>query len=458
MTLWSGRFAKKMTERFSEMNKSLSVDIRLLPYEIKQNTAYAKRLADIGVLNKKELQNIENGLRQVLSEYKNGEYLPLPDEEDVHSLVEHRLTEIIGDTGKKIHTGRSRNEEIATEIRMFLRDNINGLKSNLRSLARAIVRAAESNKEIIMPGFTHMQHAQPVLFAHYLCSFAYTLKDDEERLERILQGPLLTACPMGSGAIGGSAFPIDREKLARDLGFNKPTANSIQAVSQRDEILDAAAALAMIMMHLSRYAEDFIIWSSQEFGYIELDESVSTGSSMMPQKKNPDSLELIRGKSARVIGNMQTLFTLLKGVPLAYSRDLQEDKKPIFDSIDETNLCLTVFKEIVETLKINDEKMSFGLNSLIYATDMADDLTKKGLPFREAHGVIGKLVREALATGRRLHEFSLPELKKASPLFDENSLDALSEESSIKAREIFGGTGKKSVERQIKELSAWLRD
>ncbi|MBI2092682.1 MAG: argininosuccinate lyase [Deltaproteobacteria bacterium] len=455
MALWSGRFAKKMTAKFSEMNKSLPVDIRLLPYEIKQNAAYAKRLADVGVIDKKELRNIETGLRQILSEYENGEYFPLPDEEDVHSLVEHRLTEIIGDAGKKIHTGRSRNEEIATEIKMFLLDNIGLLKTNIRSLIKAILGAADSNKEIIMPGFTHMQHAQPVLFAHYLCSFAYTLKDDEERLERILQGSLAT-CPMGSGAIGGSAFPIDREKLASDLGFKTPTANSIQAVSQRDETLETASALALLMIHLSRYAEDFIIWSSQEFGYIELDESVSTGSSMMPQKKNPDSLELIRGKSARVIGNMQSLFTLLKGTPLTYSRDLQEDKKPIFDIIDETNLCLTVFKEIIETLKINGEKMSSSLNSLIQATDMADDLTKKGLPFREAHGIIGKLVRDALTTGRRLHELTLQELKKASPLFDESSLDTLSKESSIKAREILGGTGKKSVERQIKELSAWL--
>lgn len=450
--LWSGRFEGKMTPAFKEMNRSLPVDIRLLPYEVKQNLAYAECLAKIGILSEKELAAINKGLKQILSEFENGRYFPLPDDEDIHSLVEIRLTEIIGEVGKKIHTGRSRNEEVITEVKMYLHDAISAARKNINLLVGVLADMASKNKDVIMPGYTHMQHAQPVLFAHYLCSFAFSLLDDDKRLERILDGQL-SECPMGSGAIAGSAFPIDRSAIAKALGFKRPTPNSISAISQRDDLLEVSSALSIIMIHLSRYAEDFIMWSTPEFGFIELSEGVSTGSSMMPQKKNPDALELIRGKAARALGNMQTLFTLMKGLPLTYSRDMQEDKRPLFDICDETASCLIVFKDIVEGMKINKAAMSAALEGLLYTTDMADYLVKKGMPFREAHAVIGGIVRETASRKIDLSDFKLEELKKISQLFEADIFDQLSAERSIKNREIPGGTGPASVEIQIKKIT-----
>ena len=445
MALWSGRFTKEMSPAMSELNRSLDVDIRLFPYEVRQCIAYASALAKVGIFTSDELKKVRSAFERMLVEFEKGEYKDLPDEEDVHSLVERRLVELAGETGKKIHTGRSRNEEVITAVKMLLADEIAKARVGLCALIKSLVKLAKANSNVVMPGFTHMQHAQPILFAHYLCSFAYALVNDERRLATVAAGSLCE-CPMGSGAIGGTAFPIDREFMARELGFERPSPNSINAISQRDELLETASALSIIMIHLSRYAEDIIVWSTREFGFVEFDESVSTGSSLMPQKKNPDSLELIRGKSAMVLGDMQALFILMKGLPLTYSRDMQEDKRPLFEIIGTTKLCLAVFKDVIDTLKVNKDKMKSALESELYATDMADYLVKKGLPFREAHKVIGKLVSEAKISG------SVEELKKYSPLFEEDVFKCLTPEYSLRARNIQGGTGPDSVTRQIKEL------
>ena len=455
MTLWSARFDKKMAASFEAMNSSLAVDIRLLPYEVKQNIAYARRLAAIGIIEKDELKKIEQGLKRIVVEFERGDYFPLPAYEDVHSLVEYRLTELIGDIGKKIHTGRSRNEEIATDIRLYLAAEAMEIKRLIKKLVSSIVRKAREHGDAVLPGFTHMQHAQPLLFAHYLCSFAHSLVEDGRRLDKVAESAL-SYCPMGSGAIAGSAFPIDREKIAIELGFKKPSPNSISAISQRDELLEMMSALAIIMIHLSRYAEDLIIYSTPEYGFLELDESVSTGSSMMPQKKNPDSLELIRGKAARVIGNMQALYVLMKGVPLTYSRDMQEDKRPVFDSVDETKLSLAVFAEVVSTLKVNEGRMKESLEWTIFATDIADYLTKKGLPFRQSYSVVGALIKEALMSGREFGKFSLAQLKKISPHFEKDVFELLSAKASVGRRDLVGGTSPRAVKEQIKELSGAL--
>ncbi len=440
-----------MTDSFAKMNWSLPVDIRLLPYEVKQNAAYAKCLTELGILTKAELSAIENALKQILAEYEEGRYFPLPEDEDIHTLVEKRLTEITGEAGKKIHTGRSRNEEIVTEVKMYLQDEASATRGLLGSLIQSLAKLAEENIDTVMPGYTHMQHAQPVSLAHYLCSFAWSMKDSSDRLKNILSGTL-SNCPMGSGAFAGSAFPFNRKKMAQMLGFERATPNSVQAVSSRDELLEISSVLAMVMVNLSRYAEDLIVWSSHEFGFVELDDSVSTGSSMMPQKKNPDSLELIRGKSARVIGDMTSLFTLMKGMPLTYSRDMQEDKHALFDLIDETKLCLKVFCDVMQTIKFNKDKMSAQIENYLFATDMADYLTKKGNPFRESHRIVAGIVREASSCGAVLQKYPLEELKKHSPLFEKDVFELFSTEHSLKLREIYGGTGVNSVKAQIAEL------
>lgn len=437
------------------INASLPVDIRLFPYEVRQNITYAKALFEIKILDETEFNKITKALVTMMSEFEDGMYDELPQDEDVHSLIERRLVEITGNAGRKIHTGRSRNEEVITAVKMYLRDEITKLRENIHALVKSLVKTAKENKDVVMPGYTHLQHAQPILFSHYLCSFAYALRDDNRRLFNTLSSGL-AECPMGSGAIAGSAFPINREAMAKELGFKKPTPNSINGVSQRDDLLEVMSALSTIMIHLSRYAEDMIIWSTNEFGFIELDESVTTGSSMMPQKKNPDSLELIRGKSARVIGSMQTLFTLMKGLPLTYARDMQEDKRPLFDSCDEVNLCLSVFKDVIDTLKVNKEQMASRIENALFATDTADYLTKKGMPFRESHKTVGGLIQNSIATGRSISDFSVEELKTHSPLFEKDVFLCLKPEYSIKARDLLGGTGPNSVENQLKELENWI--
>ncbi|MBI2346693.1 MAG: argininosuccinate lyase [Deltaproteobacteria bacterium] len=491
MPLWSGRFEGTMSDAMRGLNTSLAVDIRLLPYDLQVNRVWAQELQRIGVLAKQECEAIDKGLSIIAEEWRTiparggpeaglwgggasrrlGEGVspsrgsrpaqgatPEGDcamDEDVHSLVERRLTECCGPAGAKIHTGRSRNDQVMTDLRLYLKDVITQLRHSVRGCVAAVCDHADRHTKTIMPGYTHLQQAQPIALAHYLLSLAASLKEDDGRLADALAR--LDACPLGSGAIAGSAYPIDRERVAKALGFARATTNSIAAVSMRDECLEVASACSILMTHLSRYAEDFILWSTREFGFVTFADAVTTGSSMMPQKKNPDAMELIRGKTARVIGQMQTLFTLVKGLPLAYARDLQEDKPALFDLLDQTALCLAVFTEAIAGASFHADRMRAALDANLYATELADYLVKKGLPFREAHGIVGTLVRTALETRCNLRDLPLTELKKASPLFSENVMTCFDPAAALARRNLIGGTGPESVAQQLTTCRAWLR-
>lgn len=448
MTLWKGRFEKPMSRIMARIGKSLSVDLRLLPYEIEVNRVYAEALQKIGIIDADGVEKVHDALDLILREYQSGKYdsAEFPDE-DVHSLIERRLTALAGPAGARIHTGRSRNDLILTDMHFYLRDECMRVRSLIGDLGRALIRQADRNAEAILPGYTHLQRAQPILLPQYLYSFCFTLLEDIKRIERILQGQL-GLLPLGAGAMAGSAFPIDREWIARKLGFSGVTENSVQTISNRDEFLEIAGALAIIMIHLSRYAEDLIIWSSTEFGFVRLDDSVSTGSSMMPQKRNPDSLELIRGKAARVIGNQQTLFTLLKGLPLSYVRDMQEDKPAMFDMIEQVEVSLEMFTKVISTIHFNVDAMRKAISVEMSATDLADYLAKKGIPFRDAHEAVAKIFRSD-SEGSNL---TLKDLKVASPLFGSDALALLDPVESVKLRTVTGGTAPSSVKKQRRIL------
>ncbi|MBI4237221.1 MAG: argininosuccinate lyase [Deltaproteobacteria bacterium] len=450
MTLWHGRFSGTMSDAMRALNHSLAIDIRLLPYDLAVNRAWAQELAQIGILTAAELQAIERGIDQLAQEPAT-----ITSDEDVHSLVERRLTEIVGAAGAKIHTGRSRNDQVMTDLRLYLKDACAGLQRAMCDTVTVLCDRAEEYRDTVLPGYTHLQQAQPIALGHYLLSAATSLRDDAGRLRDA--AARFDACPLGSGALAGSAYPIDRARVARALGFAAATPNSLTATSMRDECLEVASACAICMTHLSRYAEDAVLWSSQEFRFVTFADTVTTGSSMMPQKKNPDAMELIRGKTARVIGQLQTLFTLVKGLPLAYARDLQEDKPALFDCLDQTHLCLTVFAEAVRTAAYHADRMRAALDPMLYATDLADDLVRKGLPFREAHAVVGRLVREALAAGRALTAYNVTELQTYSPLFDADTLACCNPTASLARRNLCGGTGPDSVAAQLHDCRAWLQ-
>lgn len=443
-----------MSDVMQVCNHSLPVDIRLLPYDLRVNRAWAAALAKVQLLTPDEAKQIEKGLQQISDEYAAGKFSPLPNDEDVHSLVERRLTEIVGNAGKKIHTGRSRNDQVITDLRLYLKEAIAQLCDGVRDLGRTLTAQSESHIHTVMPGYTHLQQAQPITLAHYLLGLVASLEGDFRRLQNCAR--TVDECPLGSGALAGAAFPIDRVDLARQLGFSRPTVNSLAATSQRDDTLELASTLSIVMVHLSRYAEDWILYSTREFGYLQMSDAVTTGSSMMPQKKNPDAMELIRGKCARVIGDMQTLFTLTKGLPLHYAKDLQEDKPALFDVIDQTLTCLKLFSEAAATAKWNTERMAANLDPLLFATDVADYLTTRGIPFRAAHAIVGKLVQQSVASGKPLHQFSLDELKAFCPDFEKDVSACFDIQKCLNRRNLAGGTGPLSVQGQIKYHENWL--
>lgn len=454
MTLWHGRFEGKMSDIMQACNQSLPIDIRLLPFDLRVNRAWANALCKAQLLTPDEVKSIEKGLQQISDEFTTGKFSPLPNDEDVHSLVERRLTELIGKAGQKIHTGRSRNDQVATDFRLYLKEAIAQLCDAVRDLGRTLAAQAENHIGTVFPGYTHMQQAQPITLAHYLLGLVASLEGDYRRLTHAAQ--TVDECPLGSGAIAGAAFPIDRADLAKNLGFSRATINSLAATSQRDDALELASTLSIIMVHLSRYAEDWITYSTQEFGFLQMGDAVTTGSSMMPQKKNPDAMELIRGKTARVIGDMQTLFTLTKGLPLHYAKDLQEDKPALFDAIDTTLLCLKLFTEAAASATWNTEKMKAGLNPLLFATDVADYLTTRGIPFRQAHTIVGKLVQDAVAHSKALSSYTLAELQKFCPDFEKEVADCFDVQKCLNRRNLIGGTGPLSVQAQIKHHEKWL--
>lgn len=453
---WAGRFEKSNAPLMEQFNSSIGVDIRLGAADVRQNIAWARALERIGILSPAELKQIEAGLNQIWQEFEKDQFPVQPNDEDIHMAVERRLTEMIGPPAGKLHTGRSRNDQVVTDFRLWLKDEMPVVQQRIKSLQTVLVKQAENNPEIVMPGYTHLQQAQPILLAHYLLSFVFGLQRNLTRIQDCLQR--VDVLPLGAGALAGSAFPVNREFLAKELGFAKISENSIDAVSDRDFVLEFVSVLTQIQVLLSRYAEDLIIWNSLEFGFIELDDAWATGSSMMPQKKNPDSLELIRGKTAQLIGAQTQLATLLKGLPLTYAKDLQDDKALTFASLDTVNASLEIFASLVSSLKINESRMADALNSLLLATDVADYLTRKGMPFRKCHEIVGQLVKWALDRKCSLAEIPFGIYQEASPLFAKDVYQIFNWQRSLDQRNLVGGTGKKSVETQIQQAKALIQE
>ncbi len=449
--LWGGRFKERTNKLVEEFTESVSYDKRLAPFDIAGSIAHVKMLEKQGILKPEEAQKIIEGLNQVLKEIEEGCFQWKRELEDVHMNVEKRLTEIVGPVGGKLHTGRSRNDQVATDVRLYVRKEIEEILDLLKVLRRAFWNQAKENLDVVMPGYTHLQIAQPVLYSHHMLAYYWMFKRDEERFKDTLKR--VNVLPLGSAALAGTSYPLDREFTAKLLGFDSITKNSMDAVSDRDFVAETIFNCAMVMMHLSRLSEELVLWSTEEFGFIELPDAFCTGSSIMPQKKNPDVSELTRGKTGRVYGDLVAILTVLKGLPLTYNRDLQEDKESLFDAIDTVKLSLKVNALIVEGMKPRKERMrEQARKGFSLATDVADYLAKKGVPFREAHRIVGELVVYCLDKGKGLEDLSLDEFRQFSDKFDKDVLDLMSIEGSINSRNVIGGTAREQVEKEIERI------
>jgi argininosuccinate lyase len=449
--LWGGRFASATARSVESFTASIDVDRRLYRHDIAGSIAHAKMLARQRIISTADARKIVRGLKAIQSEIDRGVFLFSAADEDIHMNIERRLTEKIGAAGGKLHTARSRNDQVALDLRLFLRDEVKVIGAGLGGLGRELGRAAKRHLDVIMPGYTHLQRAQPVLFSHHLLAYYDMFERDRERFAQCLER--INVLPLGSGALAGTTFPIDRNYVARLLGFPRLSKNSIDAVADRDFILEFLSAAAILFVHLSRLAEELVLWSSQEFGFVELPEGYCTGSSMMPQKKNPDVPELIRGKSGRVFGHLQGMLTVMKGLPLAYNRDLQEDKLPLFDSVDTVKASVAITAEIIAGLQVRKERMRAAAgDGFMNATDLADYLVGRGLPFRAAHAVAGQIVQHCLAANRRIEELPLADMQRFSPRIGDDVYRYLSAESMIERRRGPGGTARASVMRRLKEL------
>ncbi len=453
---WSGRFAEPMSERMQRFNASIRFDQRLAAVDIAGSRAHARMLAGAGILSKTDLEAIERGLAAISGEIERGEFAWKLADEDVHLAIEKRLTELVGDAGKRLHTARSRNDQVATDVRLWLRGEIDALSAQIKALRRALLDLADRHADAIMPGFTHLQGAQPVTFGHYLMAYDAMLARDMERFADCRRR--VNRLPLGSAALAGTSFPIDREAVARELGFEGLAPNSIDAVSDRDFAIEFEAAAALVAVHLSRFAEELVLWSTPRFGFITLADRFCTGSSIMPQKKNPDVPELVRGKSARVIGALTTLLVLMKAQPLAYNKDNQEDKEPLFDTVDTLADTLAIMTDLVATgLAANVDRMrDAAREGFATATDLADYLVSKGLPFRDAHEAVARAVREAESRHCDLAELPLPDLRGFSPLIDADVFDVLTLEGSVRSRDHPGGTSPRQVRAAIAAARASL--
>lgn len=452
--LWGGRFTGEADRGFVDFNRSFGFDCRLFAADIRASVAHCNGLVKAGVLTSDEGTKIKEGLHTILDRgATDSRYFENPEFEDVHSFVEARLVELIGDTGRRLHTGRSRNDQVATDFRLWLRDAIDDLVSVLALTQGALLDLAEAHANAMLPGYTHLQRAQPVLFAHWCLAYFEMLSRDRERLADCRRR--VNVLPLGSAALAGTSYPIDRESVARELSFEGVSGNSIDAVSDRDFCVEFLSACSLIMVHLSRSAEDIILYSSTEFGFLELSDAVATGSSLMPQKKNPDSMELVRGKSGRVFGHVISLLTMLKGLPLAYNKDMQEDKEAIFDSFDTVRTCLDVTTTVLRNVRLNEGRMSAAASTgYMNATELADYLVRKGISFREAHEIVGRIVIHALSRGLELHELSIEEMRTISGSIDDDVLSSLSLERTLRTKSQLGGT---SPDRVTEALSAARR-
>lgn len=446
--MWAGRFSKELDKRVNDFNSSISFDARMYRQDIRGSVAHATMLGDTGIIDKSESEKIVEGLNGILADIDSGKLLFDPNAEDIHMFVEQVLTERLGDTGKRLHTARSRNDQVALDIRMYLRDEIMVIIPMLKDLAETLCKIAEDNTDTVMPGYTHLQRAQPITLAHHLMAYANMLVRDIDRLADTYKR--MNVMPLGSGALAATTYPIDRRQVSALLGFDDITQNSLDGVSDRDFCIELCSALSILMMHLSRLSEEIVMWCSWEFKFIELDDAYSTGSSIMPQKKNPDITELIRGKTGRVYGDLNALLVMMKGIPLAYNKDMQEDKEAIFDAIDTAKLCLETVTPMLATMKINKENMrNAAARGFINATDCADYLVKKGMPFRDAYKITGTLVALCIEKNLTLEQLPIEEYKKLCGTFEEDVYEAIKLETCVNMRKAEGGPAPESVKRQI---------
>ena len=453
--MWAGRFKKEVDSKVNDFNSSISFDGRMYRHDIMGSIAHATMLGKTGVIDPADSEKIIAGLEGILADLDSGDLAFDMEAEDIHMFIEAELTKRLGDTGKRLHTARSRNDQVALDIRLYLRDEIQEIKSLTKTLIEALCDMAAQHTETIMPGYTHLQRAQPITFGHHLMAYANMFWRDLGRLSDTAKR--MNQNPLGSGALAATTYPIDREMTSALLGFDGPTANSLDGVSDRDFCIELAAAIATIMMHLSRFSEEIILWSSWEFKFIELDDAYATGSSIMPQKKNPDVAELCRGKTGRVYGDLMALLSMMKSLPLAYNKDMQEDKEAIFDAVDTVKLCLSTFTPMLQTARVLKENMrAAAAKGFINATDCADYLVKKGMPFRDAYKITGTLVGICVDTGKTLETLPLSAYQELSGLFAEDVFDAISLEKCAMARNVLGGPAKESVERQICQMKAAL--
>jgi argininosuccinate lyase len=447
---WGGRFTSGADPAAEAFTSSLAFDRRLWPHDIRGSAAWARALERAGLIDAAERAAIDKGLQDVRAELESGRFTFRPELEDIHMNIERRLIEIAGEVGGKLHTGRSRNDQIALDERLYLRDVLGDLDAALQTVQAALLDQAERHREAAMPGYTHLQRAQPVLLAHHLLAYVGMLDRDRERFADC--GTRVDVLPLGSAALAGAAFAIDREALARDLGFASSSSNSMDAVADRDYIIEFLAAAAVLGMHCSRLAADLTLWATAEFGFVEFSDAFATGSSIMPQKKNPDVAELIRGKTGRLYGNLMAVLTTMKGLPLTYNSDMQEDKEPFFDSVDTLEAVLRVLPPMLESLTFRVDRMREAAGTFYStATDLADYLVRKGLPFRLAHEIVGRAVRHGIAQGKELTDLPLEELRRFSPLIDNDVHAALTVEASLRARSVTGGTAPEAVARALAE-------
>ena len=455
--LWGGRFTKETDKEVYAFNASINFDKRLIDVDIKGSIVHAKMLAKQNIISDADKDSIINGLNSILSDVKSGNILITEEYEDVHSFVEANLIDRIGDAGKKLHTGRSRNDQVALDMRLYTRDTVLKTKSLLITLLSEINNVMKENIDTYMPGFTHLQKAQPVTLAHHFGAYFEMFKRDVLRLTDIYER--MNYCPLGAGALAGTTYPLDREFVAENLGFLAPTANSMDSVSDRDYLIEYLSALSIIMMHLSRFCEEIIIFNSNEYRFVEIDDTFSTGSSIMPQKKNPDIAELIRGKTGRVYGALMSLLTTMKGIPLAYNKDMQEDKELSFDAFDTVNNCIHLFTGMIATIKFNKEVMEkSAMNGFTNATDAADYLVKKGMPFRDARAVIGRLVLYCIENNKAIHELKLLELKSICDMFDMDVYDEISLETCVEKRITTGGPSRMAITNEIAKNDEFINN
>ena len=457
MKLWGGRFKSGVNELVNTFNASISIDSRMYKEDILGSLAHVKMLGKQGIIPAKDSEKIMNGLNEILKRMENGVIHIDNSSEDIHSFIESTLTYYIGDEGKKLHTGRSRNDQVALDTKLYVKKYLIVVANELLNLQTVILNKAKENINTIMPGYTHMQKAQPITFAHHIMAYAEMLKRDYGRLLDCYER--MNEMPLGSGALATSTYPIDRNFVSNELGFNKPTVNSIDSVSDRDYAIEALSALSLIMMHLSRFSEEVILWCTGEFNFVELDDAYSTGSSIMPQKKNPDVAELVRGKTGRVYGDLMTLLTVMKGIPLAYNKDMQEDKEALFDGLDTVLISIQTFTGMLDTMKIKKDVMKKAASGgFTNATDVADYLVKKGEAFRNAHEIVGKIVLYCIDENKAIDDLSLDEFKSFSPFFEEDVYKAIDLITCVEERSVMGGPSSSSVQSQISLLENFISE